>query len=75
MHSIVHCTTALPSYTNTTYSHITYQQAAFYYALKRVKSEFVLFLENDFKMDLTLSQPHIMSELIGAAGRLLHLHS
>ena len=44
--------------------------AAFYYALKHVKSEYVLFLENDFKMDVSLNQEEIISELVGAAGML-----
>lgn len=44
--------------------------AAFYYALKTITSEYLLFLENDFKMDVTLSRKTIATELITAAGML-----
>jgi hypothetical protein len=44
--------------------------AAFYYALKQVTSAYVLFLENDFKMDTALSPDEIVAELVGAAGIL-----
>jgi hypothetical protein len=44
--------------------------AAFFYALQSVKSEYVLFLENDFKMDSVLTKDQIISQLIGASGML-----
>ena len=34
--------------------------AAFYYSLLQAKTEYILFLENDFKMDVTLSKEAIM---------------
>lgn len=34
--------------------------AAFYYALNQIKSEYLLFLENDFKMDVQLSSQATM---------------
>ena len=44
--------------------------AAFYYALKEASSEYVLFLENDFKMDETLPTSRTAAELLAAAGLL-----
>ena len=44
--------------------------AAFYYALKQVTSAYVLFLENDFKVDAALGPDEIIAELVGAAGML-----
>lgn len=44
--------------------------AAFYYALRESRSEYVLFLENDFKMDTALSQDEIRLELVAAVGLL-----
>jgi hypothetical protein len=44
--------------------------AAYYYALKSVRSEYMLFMENDFKMDVTLSRERVASELIASAGLL-----
>ncbi len=34
--------------------------AAFYYALTQIKSEYLLFLENDFKMDVESSRENTM---------------
>jgi hypothetical protein len=45
--------------------------AGFYYALEQSPhSEYVLFLENDFKMDTDLSREDIQSQLVAAAGML-----
>lgn len=44
--------------------------AAFYYALRESRSEYVLFLENDFKMDTALARDEIRLELVGAVGLL-----
>eukprot|EP01032_Pedospumella_encystans_P011040 gene11040-12872_t len=44
--------------------------AAFYYTLQHVKSEYLLFLENDFKMDTELSRQQIQAQLVAAAGML-----
>ena len=44
--------------------------AGFYYGLAKSKSEYVLFLENDFKMDVDLSKEDIQAQLIAAAGML-----
>lgn len=44
--------------------------AAFYYALNQIKSEYLLFLENDFKMDVQLSPQATMLELMGGAALL-----
>ena len=44
--------------------------AAFYYALKLVTSEYLLFLENDFKMDTSLPIEDISVELATAASML-----
>eukprot|EP00607_Mallomonas_marina_P007973 CAMPEP_0182416986 /NCGR_PEP_ID=MMETSP1167-20130531/1416_1 /TAXON_ID=2988 /ORGANISM="Mallomonas Sp, Strain CCMP3275" /LENGTH=243 /DNA_ID=CAMNT_0024590231 /DNA_START=804 /DNA_END=1532 /DNA_ORIENTATION=+ len=44
--------------------------AAFYYTLQRIKSEYVLFMEKDFKMDERLSVTEIQTQLITAAGLL-----
>lgn len=44
--------------------------AAFYYALQAIESEYLIFLENDFKMDDALSRQDIKAELIAAAGML-----
>lgn len=43
---------------------------AFFYALQIVKSDYILFMENDFKMDSFLSRKDIAAELIGGAGML-----
>ena len=44
--------------------------AAFYHALKSISSDYMLFLENDFKMDTQLRLQVIKSELLTAAGML-----
>jgi hypothetical protein len=44
--------------------------AAFYYGLSKISSDYVLFLENDFKMDTSLSKKEIALELLGGAGML-----
>ncbi len=44
--------------------------AGFYYGLAKSKSEYVLFLENDFKMDVDLSKEDIQAQLVAAAGML-----
>jgi hypothetical protein len=44
--------------------------AAFYYALKAIESEYIIFLEKDFKMDITLTEEQIKTQLITAAGML-----
>ena len=44
--------------------------AAFYYGLQIAQSEYVLFLENDFKIDTSLSRTDIMLELFAAAALL-----
>jgi len=44
--------------------------AAFYYALKEASSEYVLFLENDFRMDESLPRERLAQELVAAAGLL-----
>lgn len=44
--------------------------AAFYYSLRKVSSEFVLFLEKDFKMDTELSRLEIQRQLVTAAALL-----
>ena len=48
--------------------------AAFYAAMKLSTSEYVLFLEKDFKMDLELSKAEIQAELLAAAGMLERGH-
>lgn len=44
--------------------------AAFYHVLTILRSDFVVFLENDFKMDSSLSVETIAQELLAAAGML-----
>jgi len=44
--------------------------AAFYHVLKLVRSDYLVFLENDFKMDSSLSAETIAQELVAAAGML-----
>lgn len=45
--------------------------AGFYYALEQSPhSEYVLFLENDFKIDTEMGREDIMSQLVAAAGML-----
>lgn len=44
--------------------------AAFYYALKEASSKYVLFLENDFKIDSSLPKREILLELVAAIGML-----
>eukprot|EP01033_Poteriospumella_lacustris_P006673 gene6673-4811_t len=44
--------------------------AAFYYALTQIQSEYLLFLENDFKMDVLSSPQNTMMELVGGAALL-----
>lgn len=44
--------------------------AAFYYALEAIDSEYIIFLEKDFKMDTTLTIEQIKTQLITAAGML-----
>lgn len=43
---------------------------AFFYGLKLIKSDYVLFMENDFKIDASLSKKEIAMELLGGAGML-----
>lgn len=38
--------------------------AAFYYALTQIQSEYLLFLENDFKMDVLSSPQNTMVSLL-----------
>ena len=44
--------------------------AAFYHVLTLLRSDFVVFLENDFKIDSSLSVETIAQELLAAAGML-----
>jgi hypothetical protein len=44
--------------------------AAFYYALTAIESEYLIFLENDFKMDEMLDRKEIKAQLVAAAGML-----
>lgn len=44
--------------------------AAFYYALREATSDYVLFLENDFKMDTSLPLKRVALELVSAVGML-----
>jgi hypothetical protein len=44
--------------------------AAFYYALTSIESEYLIFLENDFKMDTALSRKEVKAQLVAAAGML-----
>ena len=44
--------------------------AAFYYSLHLTTSEYILFLENDFSIDTTLSTQEIAKQLFAAAGML-----
>ena len=44
--------------------------AAFYYALKQARNEYVLFLENDFRVDPSLSLADLRLELVAAMGLL-----
>lgn len=44
--------------------------AAFYYSLHLTKSDYILFLENDFAIDTTLTKQEIAKQLLAAAGML-----
>ena len=44
--------------------------SAFYAAMHLSSSEYVLFLENDFKMDVDMTAAEIQAQLVGAAGML-----
>jgi hypothetical protein len=44
--------------------------SAFYFALKQIRQEYMLFLEADFKIDESLSVQDIQSQLLAAAGML-----
>jgi hypothetical protein len=44
--------------------------AAFFYALKQARNEYVLFLENDFRVDPSLSPADLRLELVAAMGLL-----